>query len=79
MSPAGSSTAMFAKEQAPFTVAASLLMSLQPVLVTFSKNPKGTFDYSVPSSTMLSEALKLAISSTLLLPAKIQKKPSGVT
>ena len=57
---------MFAKDQAPFTLTAALLMSLQPVLVTLSKNPLGGFSYSVPSSTMLSEALKLAISFTLL-------------
>lgn len=29
---------MFSKEQAPFTCAAATLMSLQPVLVTLSKN-----------------------------------------
>ena len=34
--------------------------------MTLSKNPLGGFSYSVPSSTMLSEALKLAISFTLL-------------
>ena len=58
---------MFAKDQAPYTCAAAALMSLQPVLVTLSKNGRGSFDYSVPSSTMLSEALKLAMSTTLLL------------
>ena len=42
-------------------------MSLQPVLVTLSKNELGGFDYSVPASTMLSEALKLAISAVLLI------------
>jgi len=57
---------MFGKEQAPFTATAALLMSLQPVLVTLSKNELGGFDYSVPSSTMLSEALKLVISLVLL-------------
>lgn len=41
-------------------------MSLQPILVTMSKNSHGGFDYSVPSSTMLSELLKLVISITLL-------------
>jgi len=57
---------MFSKEQAPFTCAAATLMSLQPVLVTLSKNKSGGFDYSVPSSTMLSEGLKLALSVVLL-------------
>ena len=45
---------MFSREQAPFTCMAALLMSLQPILVTVSKNSHGGFDYSVPSSTMLS-------------------------
>ena len=58
---------MFAREQAPFTVTAAFLMSLQPLLVTMSKNPSGGFSYSVPSSAMLSEALKLVISVTLLV------------
>ena len=58
---------MFAREQAPFTLSAAMLMSLQPVLVTLSKNPQGAFSYSVPSSTMLSEALKLGISFVLLM------------
>lgn len=58
---------MFSRGQAPFTCAAAALMSLQPVLVTMSKNGRGAFDYSVPSSTMLSEALKLCISTALLL------------
>ena len=57
---------MFSKEQAPFTMAASFLMSLQPILVSLSKNSHGSFDYSVPSSTMLSELLKLGISLLLL-------------
>jgi UDP-sugar transporter A1/2/3 len=61
------SPSMFSREQAPFTCAAALLMSLQPILVTWSKNPSGSFDYSVPCSTMLSEALKLGISAVLLL------------
>lgn len=61
------SPTMFSREQAPFTCAAAMLMSLQPLVVTFSKNPFGGFDYSVPSSTMLSELLKLGISAVLLL------------
>uniref|UniRef100_A0A7S0L5G4 CMP-sialic acid transporter n=1 Tax=Coccolithus braarudii TaxID=221442 RepID=A0A7S0L5G4_9EUKA len=57
---------MFEPKQLPFTCAAALFMSLQPILVTLSKNEAGRFDYSVPASTMLSEMLKLGISATLL-------------
>ena len=71
-------TAMFAREQAPFTVTAALLMSLQPILVTLSKNPAGGFSYSVPSSTMLSEALKLAISIVLLVQQCAAGKVSSI-
>ena len=46
---------MFAAEQLPYTCSAAVLMSLQPILVTLSKNKQGQFDYSVPTSTMLSE------------------------
>ena len=69
---------MFAREQAPFTCAAAFLMSLQPVLVTLSKNEAGGFDYSVPSSTMLSEALKLVISFVLLSQQLLSGKLSSV-
>ena len=58
---------MFSREQAPYTLAAASLMSLQPMLVTLSKNEHGGFDYSIPASTMLSELLKLGISLVLLL------------
>ena len=57
---------MFDRSVASYTCTAALLMSLQPILVTASKNPHGGFDYSVPSSTMLSEGLKLVISGVLL-------------
>jgi len=69
---------MFAREQAPYTCTAALLMSLQPILVTSSKNAHGSFDYSVPSSTMLSEALKLAISVVLLLMAVARGQVNAV-
>ena len=65
---------MFAKEQAPFTMAASFLMSLQPILVSLSKNRSGGFDYSVPSSTMLSELMKLIISFLLLTQQRFSGK-----
>ncbi|EOD32202.1 hypothetical protein EMIHUDRAFT_202843 [Emiliania huxleyi CCMP1516] len=58
---------MFAPAQLPYTATAALLMSLQPILVSLSKNEAGGFDYSVPASTMLSELLKLLLSSGLLL------------
>ena len=57
---------MFDRAQAPFTASASFLMALQPLLVAHSKNAAGGFDYSVPSSVMVSEGLKLVISSALL-------------
>jgi len=69
---------MFSKEQAPFTCAAATLMSLQPVLVTLSKNKSGGFDYSVPSSTMLSEGLKLALSVVLLARQMLSGQISSV-
>jgi len=59
-------------------MSAALLMSLQPILVTFSKNSVGSFDYSVPSSTMLSEALKLAISVVLLTQQLLSGKITSV-
>ena len=65
--------AMFAKEQAPFTCAASFFMTLQPILVSLSKNGRGGFDYSMPASTLLSEGLKLGISGTLLVSSCFQK------
>eukprot|EP00962_Isochrysis_galbana_P020013 scaffold5846_cov118-Isochrysis_galbana.AAC.1 len=46
---------MFDTQQLPYTCSAAALMSLQPILVTMSKNEAGRFDYSVPMSTMLSE------------------------
>jgi UDP-sugar transporter A1/2/3 len=61
---------MFSREQLPYTASAAFLMCLQPILVTMSKEDNGSFAYSVPVSTMLSEALKLAISSTLLFAGK---------
>ena len=54
------------KEQAPYTCAAAFFMTLQPILVTNSKNSSGGFDYSIPGSTFLSEALKLCLSGLLL-------------
>mmetsp|Transcript_26030 Transcript_26030/g.82491 ORF Transcript_26030/g.82491 Transcript_26030/m.82491 type:complete len:159 (-) Transcript_26030:239-715(-) len=57
---------MFDTQQLPYTCSAAALMSLQPILVTMSKNEAGRFDYSVPMSTMLSEGLKLVLSALML-------------
>ncbi|KAL1496497.1 hypothetical protein AB1Y20_016451 [Prymnesium parvum] len=65
---------MFAQGQAPFTCAASFFMTLQPLLVSLSKNERGTFDYSMPASTLLSESLKLCISGSLLVSASCQTR-----
>jgi solute carrier family 35 (UDP-sugar transporter), member A1/2/3 len=65
---------MFAPEQAPYTCAASFFMTLQPILVSLSKNDRGGFDYSMPASTLLSEGLKLGISGSLLLSSCCQKR-----
>jgi len=54
--------AMFSARQAPFTISASLLMALQPLLLTLSKDDDGYFAYSVPSATMFCELMKLAFS-----------------
>ena len=57
---------MFSAQQAPYTCAAAVFMTAQPLLIKYSQNADGTFDYSVASSNMLSEALKLIIASVLL-------------
>lgn len=57
---------MFSAKQAPFTVTASLLMALQPLLLTLSKGNDGYFAYSVPSATMLCEFFKLIFSGASL-------------
>ena len=62
---------MFGAGQAKFTCSAALLMSVQPILMTLSKNVAGGFDYSVLLSTMLSELLKLGISLVLLVRSRI--------
>ena len=65
---------MFEPAQLPYTAAAAVFMSLQPILVSFSKNAAGGFDYSVPASTMLSEILKLLISAVLLARQRMQER-----
>ena len=57
---------MFSARQAPFTITASCLMALQPLLLTLSKGPDGYFEYSVPSATMITEVLKLGFSGIAL-------------
>lgn len=56
---------MFHKEQLPYTLAAAALMAVQPILISLSKDG-GNFAYNVVLSTMITEALKLALSSALL-------------
>jgi UDP-sugar transporter A1/2/3 len=51
-------------------------MSLQPILMTQSKNPTGGFDYSVPLSTMFSELLKLSLSMVLLIHSRATQPSS---
>ena len=58
---------MFSARQAPFTISASLLMALQPLLLTLSKGDDGYFAYSVPSATMMCELLKLVFSGGSLI------------
>ena len=59
-------TMMFSAKQAPFTLAAAVTMALQPIFLTLSKGPKGYFEYSVGSATLLCELLKLGFSSISL-------------
>ena len=66
----------FSHGQAKYTLSAAFLMSLQPILMTQSKNPTGGFDYSVPLSTMFSELLKLSLSSVLLIHSRATQPPS---
>ena len=46
-----------------YTIAATLLMTIQPFLTTLTKNSNGTYDYAVMSTTFLAEVTKLLISS----------------
>lgn len=56
---------MLDSRQLPYILAGMLLMTLQPVLVMLSKNESGKLEYSSVSSTLLSELLKIVISSCL--------------
>ena len=64
---------MFSAGQAPFTISASLLMALQPLLLTLSKGDDGYFAYSVLSATMLCELLKLVFSGGSLIVLLIRR------
>ena len=67
----------FSHGQAKYTLSAAFLMSLQPILMTQSKNPTtGGFDYSVPLSTMFSELFKLTLSSVLLIHSRATQPSS---
>ena len=50
-----------------YTIAATLLMTIQPFLTTLTKNASGTYDYAVMSTTFLAELTKLLISSGFYL------------
>jgi UDP-galactose transporter len=67
---------MFSHGQAKYTLSAAFLMSLQPILMTQSKNPTGGFDYSVPLSTMFSELFKLSLSTVLLIHSRATQPSS---
>lgn len=56
-----------------YVAAGVVLMMAQPILVTLSHNSEGKREYSSVSSTLLSEALKIAISFVLL----IRNRPSN--
>ena len=66
----------FSHGQAKYTLSAAFLMSLQPILMTQSKNPTGGFDYSVPLSTMFSELFKLSLSTVLLIHSRATQPSS---
>lgn len=57
---------MFSPQQAPYTLAAAAFMTAQPILTAFSRNEGGSYSYSAGSTLVLSELLKLIISSVLL-------------
>jgi len=46
--------------------ATTVLMTLSPVLVTLSQNSKGQIEYSIPSSTLMTELLKIGTSVAMM-------------
>ena len=72
----GAAVWQFSHGQAKYTLSAAFLMSLQPILMTQSKNPTGGFDYSVPLSTMFSELFKLSLSTVLLIHSRAMQPSS---
>lgn len=57
---------MFSRQQAPYTIAAALFMTAQPILTAYSRNSDGNYSYSAGSSLACSEVIKLLISIVLL-------------
>lgn len=55
---------MFGKSEARYFLSAACLMFAQPLFVSLSKDQDGKFPYSVPSSIVISECLKLAWSAS---------------
>ena len=45
-----------------YVVAATSLMTAQPLLVSLTRNPRGSYDYSAVSTTLLVEMIKLVLS-----------------
>ncbi|KAJ1638596.1 nucleotide-sugar transporter-domain-containing protein [Pavlovales sp. CCMP2436] len=59
---------MLTVSQLPYFLATTVLMTLSPILVMLSQNTQGGLDYSIPSTTLLTEAIKIGISLAMLLP-----------
>ena len=57
---------MFERRYAPFVAAATLLMTLQPIITSLSK-VDGKYEYVQISTTLLSELLKLLLSSVMYM------------
>jgi len=58
---------MLSSGQLPYIVAGMFLMTLQPILVKLSQDDTNKIVYSAVSATLLTELLKLGISSTLFI------------
>lgn len=58
---------MLEPHQLPYVLAGTVLMTLQPLLVTLSQNKDGRLDYNPVVSTLSTEALKIIISACSLL------------
>ena len=66
---------MWERSQLPFILVATLLMTLQPVLVKLSQ-VNGKAEYSYISTTLLSESTKIAISIGMYYKNEGMKRPT---